>query len=383
MISYSGLTSYGKVTLPSVELWNGNFNIVKNPPSGIHTRRITKVGENNDLLDMNDDSGSRINEAINVYARGNNPMVSVQYSNHGNTGSGLMGVSGGSGGESGGIFSTGGGGMLPYRIMNEGAFRPPILRQEDLLPLSRLPRSCTSITSKRCRVDQTKRIEPDVVEYFREVHKNPLKVSVSSKRSRVDQTKKIDPDTFELLQVHKNPLKVSVSSKRSRVDQTKKIDPDTFELLQVHKNPLKTSLQAQTSFKKEIPQTPPTNIELFVKDVKTVVVNSNAKKLKDLDTRVIPVLEEQLRVSNVDHVNQKRISQQRYIHSLPELSRNVPNHQVDTTFNIAKNTNIYQDVVFTDNRPKREHSKFGVSSNGTLLKIGQEPIIAGARLKSK
>src|SRR5574343_586288 len=351
MISYSGLTSYGKVTLPSVELWNGNFNIVKNPPSGIHTRRITKVGENNDLLDMNDDSGSRINEAINVYARGNNPMVSVQYSNHGNTGSGLMGVSGGSGGESGGIFSTGGGGMLPYRIMNEGAFRPPILRQEDLLPLSRLPRSCTSITSKRCRVDQTKRIEPDVVEYFREVHKNPLKVSVSSKRSRVDQTKKIHPDTYELLQVHKNPLK--------------------------------TSLQAQKSFKKEIPQTPPTNIELFVKDVKTVVVNSNAKKLKDLDTRVIPVLEEQLRVSNVDHVNQKRISQQRYIHSLPELSRNVPNHQVDTTFNIAKNTNIYQDVVFTDNRPKREHSKFGVSSNGTLLKIGQEPIIAGARLKSK
>src|SRR5512138_3502 len=98
MISYSALTSYGKSTLPSLESWNGNFNIIKDPPSGIHTRRIIKVGENNDLLDWNDDSGSRINEMINMYARGNNPMVAVQYSNHGNTGSGLMGVDGGNSG---------------------------------------------------------------------------------------------------------------------------------------------------------------------------------------------------------------------------------------------------------------------------------------------
>ena len=84
MISYSALTSYGKATLPSVEAWNGNSDIVRDPPSGIHTRRVIKVGDNNDILDMNDDSGSRIDEMIKAYVRGNNYMVEVQYSNQGN-----------------------------------------------------------------------------------------------------------------------------------------------------------------------------------------------------------------------------------------------------------------------------------------------------------
>ena len=325
MISYSALTSYGKATLPSVEVWNGNFDITKDPPSGIHTRRIIKVGENNDLLDWNDDSGSRINEMINIYARGNNPMVSVQYSNHGNTGSGLMGVDGGS---SGSIMGTaGGGGKLPYRIMNEGAFRPPILRQEDLLPLSRLPRLCTSITSKRCRVDQTKRIEPDVVEYFKEIHKAPMKVSVHSQRS----------------------------------------------------------------FKKEGPAEPPTNIGLMVNsNTNLTSVNSNFKKLKDTgDGRLIPILDNSLLTSNVDHINQKRISQQKYLNTEIGLTKNVPNYQAQTTSNmgIKPNKNIYelggQIVSLTNNRPQRNVSRYGASSGGTMVKIGQERVINGAMLKTR
>ncbi|CCV01816.1 hypothetical protein IIV22_139L [Invertebrate iridescent virus 22] len=326
MISYSALTSYGKATLPSVEGWNGNFDIVKDPPSGIHTRRIIKVGENNDLLDWNEESGSRINEMINIYARGNNPMVSVQYSNHGNTGSGLMGVYGGtSGNNMNGVMTSGSGGKLPYRIMNEGAFRPPILRQEDLLPLSRMPRVCTSVTSKRCRVDQTKRIEPDVVEYFKEIHKSPIRVSTESNKS----------------------------------------------------------------FKKEGPQAPPSNIDLMINNRVTTNVNSNVKKLKDEGDHLIPTLNNTLLVTNTDHINQKRISQQKYLNTNVFLSKNVPNYQAQTTsnLNIQKNKNIYelggQSVALTNNRPSRKVSGFSAHSGGTMTKLNQEKIINGVTLKTR
>jgi len=328
MISYSALTSYGKATLPSVEVWNGNFDIVKDPPSGIHTRRIIKVGENNDLLNWSDDSGSRINEMINIYARGNNPMVSVQYSNHGNTGSGLMGVDGGTTGSTmSNLFTSGGGGKLQYRIMNEGAFRPPILRQEDLLPLSRMPRSCISMTSKRCRVDQTKRIEPDVVEYFKHINQNPIRTEVESKKS----------------------------------------------------------------FKKEGPTTPPSNIGLMINNNNiNLTINSNIKKLKDThDQRVIPELNNTLHISNVDHINQKRITQQKYIHGDVVLSKNVPNYeaQANSNLNIQRNKNIYelggQTVTLTNNRPQRNVSNFGAHSGATITKLGQEKIISGANLKPR
>lgn len=327
MISYSALTSYGKATLPSVEGWNGNFDIVKDPPSGIHTRRIIKVGENNDLLDWNEESGSRINEMINIYARGNNPMVSVQYSNHGNTGSGLMGVYGGvSGNNMSGVMTSGSGGKLPYRIMNEGAFRPPILRQEDLLPLSRMPRVCTSVTSKRCRVDQTKRIEPDVVEYFKEIHKSPIRVSTESKKS----------------------------------------------------------------FKKEVPLSPPSNIELMINNNNLLAnVNSNVKKLKDVgDQRAIPTLNNTLLVG-IDNINQKRISQQKYLNTDVFLSKNVPNYEAQTTsnLNIQKNKNMYelggQSVALTNNRPSRKVSNFSAHTGGTMTKLNQDKIINGVTLKTR
>lgn len=327
MISYSALTSYGKATLPSVEGWNGNFDIIKDPPSGIHTRRIIKVGENNDLLDWNEDSGSRINEMINIYARGNNPMVSVQYSNHGNTGSGLMGRDGGTSGSTmSGVMTSGGGGKLPYRIMNEGAFRPPILRQEDLLPLSRMPRLCTSITSKRCRVDQTKRIEPDVVEYFKEIHKAPMRVSA----------------------------------------------------------------QSQRSFKKEEPISPPSNINLMIQPLISNNVNTTLKKSKDTgSSRLIPTLDQQLLISNVDHINQKKISQQKYLSTDIKLGKNVPNYMAQTTsnLNIQRSKNNYvlggQTVKLTKNIPQRNVSNFGAHTGGTMVKIGQDKMINGVTLKTR
>ena len=85
-LSYSGLVNHGKITLPSVGSWGTNMNILRDPPKSITTRRIDRVGDTNYHTETIDDSGGRINEAIQVYARGVNPFVSVSYNNNGNNG---------------------------------------------------------------------------------------------------------------------------------------------------------------------------------------------------------------------------------------------------------------------------------------------------------
>jgi hypothetical protein len=124
-LSYHGLTTSRKVTLPSVEMWNTNMNILRDPNSGIFTRRNDKVSQTQGVLLQQDDSGDRIAECINVYARGVNPMVSVSYDNYSNNAGSFPGR------RSQGV-------KLPYR---PEVFRPPVIRPEQLMPLSRQPRN--------------------------------------------------------------------------------------------------------------------------------------------------------------------------------------------------------------------------------------------------
>lgn len=124
-LSYDLLTTSRKATLPSVEMWNTNMNILQDPLAGKYTRRIDKVGDTQSILLAQDDSGDRIAEMINVYARGVNPMVSVSYDNYGNNG-----------GAKGEMRN-----QQVKLIYRPEVFRPPIIRQEDLMPLSRQPRT--------------------------------------------------------------------------------------------------------------------------------------------------------------------------------------------------------------------------------------------------
>lgn len=101
-------------TLPNVEDWNTNMGIQKDPPKAVWTRRVDKIADAQVLTDMIEDSRDRITENIRLFPLGVNQMVSVNY------------------------------GSNPYKIMDKGAFRPPLMRQEDLLPLSRQPRATTS-----------------------------------------------------------------------------------------------------------------------------------------------------------------------------------------------------------------------------------------------
>lgn len=167
-LSYSALNNYGRVTLPSVDTWGTNNNILKDPPKSAFTRRKTRVGDTNFLVEDIEGSGSRTCEAINHYARGVNPMVGVNFSNNGTTGGQGTGVA-----NSGSTQA-----FLPHRVMRDGAFRPPVLTQAELLPLSRQPRLFTKASTKSSRVDHTKRIHTQHnVSQMKEVFDDRLKVS--------------------------------------------------------------------------------------------------------------------------------------------------------------------------------------------------------------
>lgn len=117
------LSKFGKapVTLPSWE----QVHIMRDPHRSIHTRKHEPV---NTAEVMNDSRSNidRVSENIQQFARGVNPMVSVSYSNHGN-------------GASTNTIKTGQS-FNPYGVMKDGVFRPPMFRQEDILPLSRQKR---------------------------------------------------------------------------------------------------------------------------------------------------------------------------------------------------------------------------------------------------
>jgi hypothetical protein len=201
-ISYSGLTNYGKVTLPSVSDWGTNMSILRDPPKSIYTRRINKVGETSDITAMIDDSENRACQSIRTYALGVNPMVSVSY-----------GQGGGNGVRSGSITSMSGRSeaKLPYRIMDGGAFRPPLMKQQNTYPLSRMPRNTTSAFTNIDFPDfQKKMMCPQPANKTHGVKNTQLKVSVRPTSTIRLETPLIEP--FEVKYVIQNPIKVSGNS---------------------------------------------------------------------------------------------------------------------------------------------------------------------------
>jgi hypothetical protein len=115
------------------------------------TRYIEKVGQNNYMNDQIEESNDRAAEYINVYARGVNPSVNVSFGNYQNqslTGNTTVTQS-----------------YLPYRIMKDGAFRPPVMTKEELTPLSRQARPNTTVFTKAYFPNYTKTITEDHEEY--------------------------------------------------------------------------------------------------------------------------------------------------------------------------------------------------------------------------
>ena len=238
-LSYSALINNGTITLPSVSSWGTNMNILRDPPKSITTRRINKVGETSSLTQMVQDSGDRACEAINVYARGVNPCVSVSYSNHGNNGGQRI-----VGGKNKSIQVSQA--KLPYRIIRDGAFRPPVLRQEDLLPLSRQPRCITSAFSQKGFADFSKKLRTCGTAFqTREVKNSVIKNDVKPNAFYNIQPT-IEP--FEIkYEIKEEPVHITAQAKYS--DKTKYVnhtEMDTSTFVQdVNKYDFSTNLSSK------------------------------------------------------------------------------------------------------------------------------------------
>ena len=196
-LSYSGIVNYGKSTLPAVEAWSTNINIVRDPPRAVMTRNVDRVGDTSEILATLASSEDRYCENINYYARGLNPMVSVSY------------------GEAATVGNTSGNGeaYLPYRVMRDGAFRPPVWRQEDLFPLSRLPRNWTTVEPRPFSVDYSRRVmNCGTCETTREVKNDLLKVSCETKKIIAAEPQLTAPQAKYMI---KNPLAPGTDTNKS------------------------------------------------------------------------------------------------------------------------------------------------------------------------
>lgn len=190
------------ITLPSVESWGTDMNILRDPPKSLFTRRIDKVGQNQDITELVDASGDRICEGINVYARGVNPMVSVDYGSANQNGT----ISGNVIRNSSRLQPT-----LPYKINRDGAFRPPIQTARDLLPLSRQPRNVTYVDPSPGFADYSKKLMAPVAEELRQIKKEMINVEV--RPTAVFQIERPFTEPYETkYKIVENPIKYSANA---------------------------------------------------------------------------------------------------------------------------------------------------------------------------
>lgn len=237
-IAYSSIVGFGsgKVSLPSVETWGTNMNILRDPPKSIYTRKIDKVGQTSEITEMIDESGNRACEAILVYARGVNPMVAVSYDNYGNNGgqkSGNVNQVGLNVGRSKGANA-----FLPYRIMDKGAFRPPVRDQRDLLPLSRLPRVWTSSFSQPGFADFSKKAmcQSETGEEYRAIRNEDQMLKACIRPTATYQLETPIVENYEVKYVIKNPVQVSAFS---GVQPNAKFNGEIGKPVKMVENPLR------------------------------------------------------------------------------------------------------------------------------------------------
>jgi hypothetical protein len=375
--SYSGLTNYGKATLPSVDSWNTNMSILRDGPKSIHTRRIDKVGDSSSITQMIEDSENRACEAINVFPRGVNPMVSVSYGNHGNNG----------GQNSGSLVGSVGGATqarLPYTIMRDGAFRPPIQLQENLLPLSRMPRVWTSAFTQPGFADFSKKMRcPVGADKTREVHTSTLKACV--RPTAVYRVQQPIKEPFEVKYVIQPSIKTSATSGVRTMDRTtqnvlkptKEIDQaplhamayanasdsrnyvneSEFDSDRYLQDPLNTQAYANVGDSRNYVNNNEFDSDRYIQETNTHDVYTNPVSHTQL-TSIDEIMDmSNIKTQDIHHINYtapvSRGDKTTYIHEEMELSRKIPNHQVTTNIgkNIHKQTSYENQITMTRNKP--------------------------------
>lgn len=322
--SYSALNNYGKATLPSAEAWNTNMNILKDPPKSIHTRRIDKVGENSQITQQIEDSGDRVAESIQEFARGVNPSVSVSYSNNGMSSNGSL--------TSGGQTSA----YLPYRIMRDGEFRPPVLPQEYLTPLSRQPRVWTSSYANPGFADYSRKARScGTDDDYREVKSNFRKLSV--RPTAVFNVETPLQPTYDVYNNIQNKILHSASSGLRTIDTTQlNVQIPTKE---TDINPLHAFANSNLSDIKHVNNSQ-VNTDIYLQDTNAHSVNSN--------------------ISSDKHVNNSQLDTSIYLQDT-----NVHSATTNSSSSVGKTTSI--DELFGGHVPLQHtmHTDYITSISGT------------------
>ena len=262
--SASALTSYAKPSLPSVESWGTNMNILRDPPKSIHTRRKDKVGDTSAITIMNSESTDRICESINVYARGVNPMVGVSYNNYN---------------------SSSGGTKLPYRIIKDGAFRPPISGINQTLALSRMPRSTTNIAARTGVGDCAKKIRICGTDKNTKQVKEAM-LKVSARPTAVYKTNKPYRPAHDVKNNIKDIMKLNVSSGVKTMDIKQRINNE--KVSEVLDDKLTAFANSNKGISKRMDNINIMDTEKFMKDPLThhAYTNPNSDK-KYLSTEIM------------------------------------------------------------------------------------------------
>ena len=335
-LSYSAITNHGRVTLPSVESWGTNMNILRDPPKSIHTRKIDKVGETSSITQMVEDSNDRASEAIQVYARGVNPSVSVSYNNHGNNG----GQS-----QAGNLAGLNGGqqAKLPYTIIKDGAFRPPVLRQEELMPLSRQPRVWTSEFSKPGFVDFSKRVRNcGSAAETKEVFTNTLQTNI-----RPTAVYKIETPLQETYDI-KNNIQNTFNTKASSGCRTLNITQQNVQIpeKEIFTDPLHARAHTNMAQPSQQVMVNDMDTERYLQNLLNIRAHTNMAQpsqqvmVNDMDTE--RYLQNLLNIRA--HTNMAQPSQQVMVNDMDteRYLQNPNNHRVDS--NISSNISTFTSI---------------------------------------
>lgn len=342
-LSYSGITNYGKTNLPSVEGWGTNLNILRDPPKSIYTRKIDKVGETSSITQMIEESGDRSCEAIQVYARGVNPFVGVTYSNNGGGQAGNL--------KQGGVTQS----KLPYRVMREGAFRPPILRQEDLLPISRMPRVWTHAKTQPGFSDYSKKLHISGTDKeTKEVKDQLLKGCIRPTAVYKIETPLSKP--FEVKYVIQPTVLKSVNSGIRTTDRTQSVNKNPTR--EVNYKNIHVNAGTNLSNSRNYENFSSLETDRFIQDINLKNVNTNMRNTKHhtniedvLDLSYIPINEN---IPNISHdITKTGYNQNNYIHENINLERKIPTYNAHTNAgkNIGRTKQHTNDVILKRNTP--------------------------------
>lgn len=339
----SALKRNKDLTLPSVEAGLGTLNITKDPPKSVYTRKIDKVGENMDIVEMIDASSDRNSQGINLYARGVNPMVTVSYANYGNNG-GMQSIN-----RSGKAQAS-----LPYKVMDNGAFRPPLISPQELLPLSRQPRLVTQALTNPSAVNYTKKVLCPESSQMRQVKNETLQranIRPSAVYNIERSVQDVKPENF----VVESPIKISGYSGTKTIDnQTARHLNMTRGLKEDVRIVVATTNPGTFTKSKKIDATIQTDRYLQNTNVKAINTNPKLKGDKNKYVRNHVDLKKNVPVHNVTSNPRKNIDKNKYCLENVNLSRNIPEYNVvsNPRRNIDKNKYTADNIELSRNVPQ-------------------------------